>query len=68
MNEATGTVVSRPFAGSQFHRPAVQVDDGRWYWISEPHDGQAWSVDPGEAVRIRYVESDQFCQVIAADR
>jgi hypothetical protein len=68
VNEATGRVISRPFAGSRFHRPAMQLDDGTWYWISEPHDGQVWNVDPGETVRIRYVYGDQFCQIVAGDR
>ena len=68
MNEATGTVVSRPFAGSPFHRPAVQLHDGTWYWISEPHDGHVWSVDPGQIVRIWYVEGDQFCQLVTGER
>jgi hypothetical protein len=68
MNEATGTVVSRPFAGCRLYQPAVQLDDGTWYWLSEPHRGQVCSVAPGQVVRIRYVYGDQFCQLVEVER
>jgi hypothetical protein len=63
MKEAIGKVVSKPYAGSQFHRPAVQLGDGTWYWLSQPPGG-TWPVNPGQIVRIRYSEGDQFCVLV----
>ena len=40
------------------------MDDGIWYWISQPRGATAWPADPGQRVRIRYVHGDQFCQVV----
>jgi hypothetical protein len=66
LSEAVGTVVSRPFAGSRFHRPAVQLEkEDAWYWIDPPVDGGAWPFNPGDRVLVRYVEGDQFCKFVA---
>jgi hypothetical protein len=64
MKEAIGTVVCKPFAGSNVIQPAVELDDGTWYWISQPRDAKAWPADPGQRVRVRYAFGDQFCQVV----
>jgi hypothetical protein len=50
-------------------QPAVELDDGTWYWISLPRGARTWPANPGQRVRIRYVHGDQFCEVVeeAAD-
>jgi hypothetical protein len=69
MKEAIGTVVCKPFGGSSVIQPAVELDDGTWYWILQPRGARTWPADPGQRVRIRYVHGDQFCEVVeeAAD-
>ncbi len=65
MKEAVGTVVCKPFGGSGFLQPAVELADGTWYWISSPkNDAESWPVDPGQRVRTQYIEGDQFCEVV----
>jgi hypothetical protein len=56
--------VCKPFAGSNIIQPAMELDDGTWYWISQPPGAGAWPADPGQRVRIRYVHEDQFCEVV----
>jgi len=64
MKEAIGTVVCKPFAGCKVIQPAVELDDGTWYWISQPPGSRTWPADPGQRVRIRYAYGDQFCEVV----
>ncbi len=65
MQEGIGTVVCKPFAGSGFLQPAIELADGTWYWISRPDNStDSWRVDPGQRVRIQYVKGDQFCEVV----
>ena len=52
------------FAGPNVIQPAVELDDGTWYWISQPRGARAWPADPGQRVRIRYVYRHQFCEVV----
>jgi hypothetical protein len=67
MKEAIGRVVCKPFAGSGFLQPAVELADGTCYWITRPNnDTESWPVDPGQRVRIQYVPGDQFCEVVEA--
>src|SRR5437879_13427824 len=60
-------VVCKPFAGSSVIQPAVELDDGTWYWISQPRGARTWPADPGQRVRVRYVHGDQFCEVVGED-
>jgi len=60
VKQAIGVIVNRQFASSGFYRPAVQLDDGTWYWLSEP----CGAPQAGQTVRIRYVEGDQFCELL----
>ena len=64
MKEEIGTVVCKPFAGSGFLQPAVELADGTWYWITRPNNAETWPVDPGQRVRIQFVQGDQFCRVV----
>ena len=57
-------LAAKPFAGSNVIQPAVELDDGTWYWISQPRGARAWPADPGQRVRIRYAHGDQFCEVV----
>ena len=45
-------------------RAAVELDDGTWYWISQPPGARARPAHPGQRVRTRYVHGDQFCEVV----
>src|SRR2546423_978263 len=63
MPEAFGKVVPKEFASSGFTRPAVVLDNGEWYWLNKPA-GPSWGADPGQRVRVRYVEGEQFCDLV----
>src|SRR5437879_11116185 len=57
-------VVCKPFAGSNVIQPAVELDDGTWYWIQQPRGARTWPADPGQRLRIRHVHGDQICEVV----
>jgi hypothetical protein len=63
MKEAMGVVINRQFAGARPCRSAVQLDDSAWYWLPELFS----ELPAGQKVRVRYVEGDQFCELVESE-